>query len=694
MVPTRKGSAVKSMGQSAAARITQLRRELAQHNHRYYTLDDPSIADAEYDALFRELQQLESDHPELVTPHSPTQRVGGAAAEKFEPAEHLLPMLSLDNVFDENELAAFDRRVRERLASEEIEAGANIEYCVEPKFDGVAVSIVYRDGQLQCAATRGDGSVGENITRNVRTIKSVPLVLHGNDAPALLEVRGEVYIGKRSFRQLNKQAERDGDKVFANPRNAAAGSLRQLDPRVTAKRPLSFFCYGVGETAGALAGTHKGVFDRLGRLGLPVCPEVGVVKGVRRCIEFYRNMLDQRDRLPYEVDGVVVKVNDLEWQRRLGQLSRSPRWAAAYKFPAHEATTTVEEIFFQVGRTGALTPLARLAPVAVGGVTVSSVSLHNMDEIRRKDVRKGDTVILRRAGDVIPQVIKVVKEKRPTRAPRKVPVPAKCPVCGGKVVREDEDKVVLRCADTWGCPAQRRAAIEYFASRGAMDIEGLGEKLVARLLEEKLIEDTGDIYELYKKKEQIAELDGLGEKSADNLLAAIQKSREIPLERFICALGIPEVGETVAYSLALRFKTMDALRVADEDTLKEVPEVGAVVAARIREFFDNENYRRILTKLLRYVRPQALASSVGGTPLSGQVYVLTGTLETMSRGDAKARLVMLGAKVVTVVSRNTTTVVAGANSGSKLSKAEELKIEVIDENEFLRRLSAAGKPGK
>ena len=679
-------SAAARAPKSVAARVKKLKQEIRRHDHRYHILDDPLISDAEYDDLFRELQELESKYPALITSDSPTQRVGGEPARKFDQAKHLLAMRSLDNVFDEGGMKDFDRRVRERLVDEGIENGAAVEYCAEPKFDGVAVSVLYRDGHLQRAATRGDGLTGEDITQNVRTIKAVPLSLYGDKLPSLLEVRGEVYISKRGFQTLNQQAERDGSKVFANPRNAAAGSLRTLDSRITAKRPLSFFCYGVGKVTTPLADTHKGIFKRLEALGLPVCPQVDVVEGAQQCIKFYDEMFAKRDRLPYEMDGVVFKVNSLDWQRRLGELSRSPRWATAYKFPAHESTTTIKEIVFQVGRTGALTPIARLEPVAVGGVTVSNVSLHNLDEIKRKDVRVGDTIVLRRAGEVIPQVIKVVKDKRPSPAPKPVSAPAKCPECGGKVAREDEDKAVLRCMNTRGCEAQREAAIEYFASRGAMDIEGLGEKLVALLLKEKLIEDAGDIYELHKKKEQIAALDGLGEKSADNLFAAIEKSKDIPFDRFICALGIPEVGETVARSLALRFKTMDALERADEETLKSVPEVGAIVACRIRGFFDSDGQRRTLAKLRQHVHPKVLEGGVEGTPLAGQVYVLTGRLSSISRSEAKDRLLMLGAKVAPSVSRKTNTVVAGENSGSKLDKARELKVEILDEDEFLQRL--------
>ena len=672
------------MSQSAAARVKQLRREITGHDYRYYVLDDPLISDAEYDALFRKLQALESEHPGLVTPHSPTQRVGGEPVGEFTQVKHRLPMLSLDNAFDETELTAFDRRVRERLADEGIGKTDEMEYCAEPKLDGVAVSIVYRDGCLARAATRGDGLTGENITQNVRTIKKIPLTLGGDDPPSLLEVRGEVYISRADFEKLNEQAERDGQKVFANPRNAAAGSLRQLDPRITTNRPLSFFCYGIGEVPNPLADTHKGVLDRLSQFSLPVCPRVGVVKGIRGCAGFYEKTLKRREGLPYEADGVVFKVNRLDWQRRLGQLSRSPRWAVAYKFPAHESTTTIAEIVFQVGRTGALTPLARLEPVVVGGVTVSSVSLHNMDEVKRKDVRVGDTIVLRRAGDVIPQVVKVIKDRRPSPAPKAVSAPSSCPECGARVMRQDGE-VILRCTNAW-CPAQRKAVVRHFASRGAMDIEGLGEKLISRLIDEKFIDDVGDIYELRAERKRLSTLEGLGEKSVDKLLAAVEKSRDIPLERLICALGIPEVGETVARTLALRFRTLDEIERTPKDALKEVPEIGEIVAERIREFFDDESRRRILTKLRRHVRPKAPAGGAHGTPLAGQVYVFTGTLDSMSRDEAKGRLMLLGAKVSSLVSRNTTAVVAGANSGSKLDKAKAFGVEILDEKALLDRI--------
>ena len=679
------------MPQSAAALVKKLRREIEEHDRRYYILDDPLVSDAEYDALFRELRELEERHPELIAPDSPTQRVSGEPMEKFVSAEHRFPMLSLDNVFEEAEMTAFDLRVRKRLANERVaEESDAVAYCTEPKFDGVAVSLLYRNGRLERAATRGDGLVGENVTQNVRTIKAVPLTLRGDNPPAELEVRGEVYISRCGFRKLNEQAGRDGGKVFANPRNAAAGSLRQLDPRITAKRPLLFFCYGAAP-ASELSDTQKGLLDRLVELGLPVCPEVGMIEGVGRCGEFYRKMLDRRDALPYEMDGVVFKVNRIDWQRRLGELSRAPRWAVAYKFPAHEMTTTVRDVVFRVGRTGVLTPIARLAPVEIGGVTVGSVSLHNMDEIGRKDVRIGDAVIVRRAGDVIPQVIKVVKARRPKPAPKKVRAPADCPECGGKVAHREADANVLYCTSAWSCPAQRKAAIRHFASRGAMDIEGLGEKVVARLLEEGLIEDSGDIYRLHEKKERIAALDGFGKKSADNLISAIDRSRTVPLERFIYALGIPEVGETTAGSLALRFKTLDGLERADEEALKAVPDVGDVVALRLREFFSDEGHRGILDKLRAGVHLKAPAGATGEAPLTGRIYVLTGTLPSMTRDEARRRLTMLGARVAPAVSRNTTAVIAGEGSGSKLDRARELGIEVLDEDALLRLLNTGRK---
>ena len=680
------------MPQSTAGRIEVLRREIEQHDRRYYIDDDPVITDAEYDALFQELKELEQFHPNLITPHSPTQRVAGQPAEKFDQVKHLLPMLSIDNVFDEAELRAFDQRICNRLAREGIEIvatndGTGIGYCAEPKFDGVAVSILYRQGRLERAATRGNGSVGEDITQNVRTIKSVPLTLDVDMPPTLLEVRGEIYISKRNFEKLNRQADRDGDKLFANPRNAAAGSLRQLDSRITTKRPLSFFCYGVGEVESELPDTHKGILEYLTALGLPVCSEVSVVDDFRQCVKFYNKMVKKRDSLPYEMDGVVFKVNKIDWQRSLGELSRAPRWAIAYKFPAHECTTTVKEIFFQVGRTGAVTPLARLAPVRVGGVTVSSVSLHNMDEVRRKDIRVGDTIVLHRAGDVIPQIIKVIKDKRPSPIPSAVSDPVKCPKCGGKVVRGGESKAILYCTNTWGCSAQRKATIEHFVSRSAMDIEGFGGKLVECLLEENLIKDAGDIYELHKKRDKIAALKGLGEKSVNNLLEAIEKSKDIPLERFIYALGIPEVGETVARALASHFKTLEALEGADVETLKCIIGVGDIIAQHIYNFFTDKKYQCMLGKLRRHVRLQSPKVNLQDAPFAGQIYVLTGNLSSMKRDEAKRRLIRLGAQVASSVSLKTTIVVAGDNSGSKLNRARELGIKVLNEDAFLKQIN-------
>ena len=689
---------------SAATEIKQLRSEIEHHDRLYYVEDDPSVSDAQYDRLLRRLQALESEYPDLVTPDSPTQRVAGKPADRFGQIEHLLPMLSLDNVYDDEQMRAFHRRVCKRLANEGVAPGCgedgaavtddrSIAYCAEPKFDGIAVSILYRGGRLQHAATRGDGFVGEDVTQNVRTIKAVPLVLKGRRLPPSLEVRGEVYIDRCGFEKLNEQAERDGAKVFANPRNAAAGSLRQLDSRITAQRPLAFFCHGVGYFDGVLPDTHKGRLDRLRQLGLPTCPETEVVEGVAGCVDFYRRIAEKRERLPYELDGVVFKINVVDWQRRLGEVSRSPRWATAFKFPAHEGTTVVREISFQVGRTGALTPLAHLEPVSVGGVTVSNVSLHNMDEVRRKDVRVGDRIVLRRAGDVIPQLVKVVKSVRPSPPPPKVAEPSACPDCGGKVARREEEGVILYCVNNRECAAQRQASIKHFVSRGAMDIEGFGKKLAERLFAENLIEDIGDIYELHAGRERLEAIEGLGEKSVDKLLEAVNASKSVSLERFVYALGIPEVGETAARALALRFATLDELAGADEEALKQVPDVGNIVARNIRQFFDDAGHRRILAKLRNHVNIRPPASGEKHAPLAGNVYVLTGTLASMKRQEAKRKLLELGAEVATAVSGRTTAVIAGAGAGSKTDKARALGVEILDEAALLRLFGSTGAAG-
>ena len=666
-------------------RIARLREQIQEHDVRYYTLDDPVLSDREYDDLFCELRRLEELHPDLIVPDSPTQRVGAKPAEGFSKVEHTTPMLSLDNVFDEGDLHSFDRRVRERLSDDD-----SVEYCAEPKFDGIAVSLVYRNGLLDRAATRGDGFTGEDITRNVRTIRAVPLRL--DRAPPLLEVRGEVYMTKKNFIELNRRAEKEGDRTFANSRNAAAGSLRQLDPAVTAERSLSFFCYGAGGDDGVdFLKSQYEALKQVKRFGVPVSPLVRIVKGVDGCVGFHRDVLERRDRLDYEVDGVVFKVNAVQQQEQVGTLSRSPRWAVAYKFPAQERTTKIRNVEFQVGRTGALTPVAKVEPVYVGGVTVSNVSLHNMDEIRRKDIRIGDTVVVRRAGDVIPQVVKVVVGKR-GRKTKKIKLPAVCPVpgCGGKVV-QPEDQVAVYCENTRGCQAQRKAAIGHFASRLAMDIDGLGDKLIAQFLEQRLIQDAGDLYELHNHREKLTALEKFGEKSAGNLLAALEKSRKVSLRRFIYALGIRDVGEAAAKSLAAYFGSLQRFRDADLEDLKAVPDIGDVSAERIRGFFEHPRNVEFLEKLTKHLDIEVPA--VTESRLEGQVYVLTGSLKAMPRKAAKWRLEALGAQVSDNVSTKTTAVIAGDKPGSKLDKAKDAGITIFDEKAFLRLLSGSETSG-
>ena len=670
------------MGASAQERqrAEHLRTLLEYHNHRYYVLDDPEISDAEYDTLFRELQSLEADHAELRRADSPTQRVGGEPAAGFEQVRHEVPMLSLANAFSAEELADFDKRVQERLKVEH-----DIVYSAEPKLDGVAVSLRYESGVLVQAATRGDGTTGENITGNVRTVKNVPLRLQGK-SPVLLEVRGEVYMTRKGFEAINDKARQTGEKVFANPRNAAAGSLRQLDSRITAKRPLAMYCYALGMVSDDTSfDTHAEVLDAFRQWGLPVSPEIELVTGVQGCNAYYDQIGDERASLPYEIDGVVFKVNALAEQATLGTVSRAPRWAIARKFPAEEATTKLLDVEFQVGRTGALTPVARLDPVNVGGVTVSNATLHNMDEVERKDVRIGDTVVVRRAGDVIPEVVRALEDKRPKGA-RKPKMPGKCPVCGSAVVRE-ADQAVHRCTGGLFCGAQRKEAIKHFASRRALDIEGLGDKLVEQLVEGGLVEHVDDIYAL--QLEQLQSLERMGEKSAQNLLDALQKSKDTTFGRFIYALGIREVGETTAQTLAEHFGNLDSLMQADLDTLLEVADVGPVVAENLLQFFAEPRNRQVIEALraagMRWPEGQP---RVTHRPLSGNTYVLTGTLEALTRDQAKARLQSLGARVAGSVSAKTTAVVAGSNAGSKLAKAEALGITVMDEDELQALLQA------
>jgi DNA ligase (NAD+) len=671
---------------TAKKRIAQLRQQIEQANHEYYVLDAPTLPDAEYDRLLRELEGLEAEHPELASPDSPTQRVGGAPLEAFGEVRHAIPMLSLGNAFEAGEVQAFDKRIRDRLG-ERLKGDAPIEYACEPKLDGLAVSLRYEDGLYVRGATRGDGVTGEDVTENIRTIRAVPLKLTGSGWPRVLEVRGEVYMPKAGFERMNRRAAERGEKVFVNPRNAAAGSLRQLDSRMTAKRPLAFYAYGVGEVeGGALPGRHSAVLARLADWGLPVCAENAVVTGPEGCLDYYARIGARREALAFEIDGVVYKVDRFDLQEALGFVSRAPRWAVAHKYPAQEELTRLLDVEFQVGRTGALTPVARLEPVFVGGVTVSNATLHNMDEIERKDVRIGDTVIVRRAGDVIPEVVSVLMERRPVQT-RAITLPDHCPVCGSEVMRA-EGEVVARCTGGLFCAAQRREAIKHFASRRAMDIEGLGDKLVEQLVDGGQIEHVDDLYAL--SVDQLAGLERMAEKSAQNLVAALEKSKDTTLERFIFALGIREVGEATAKALARHFGDLDPLMQADEAALQEVPDVGPIVARQIAAFFQQDHNREVIAALraaglhwppVEVVRPEV-------APLAGKTYVLTGTLEGMTRDEAKARLEALGAKVAGSVSKKTTAVIAGAEAGSKLTKAESLGVPVLDRDGLMALLDA------
>jgi len=652
--------------------IDRLRREIEAHNQRYYVLDDPIVSDAEYDALFRRLEALETEHPELRTPDSPTQRVGAAPLEKFSTVRHRHQMLSLQNVTTRDEMAEFDKRARKFLGLE------RIEYVGEPKIDGVAVELVYEDGALATGSTRGDGLVGEDVTANIRTIRSVPLRLRA--APALLEVRGEVYYPIEAFRRLNREREDAGLQVFANPRNAAAGSLKQLDPRVTASRPLDLVCHGTGEIRGERPPTHWDTLQALAAMGLRPVPMSRVLGTLDDVFAFYDELEGERDRLAYEIDGLVVKVNDVGLQRRLGEISRSPRWAVAFKFKARQATTKIVNIFPSVGRTGVLTPVAELEPVQVGGVTVRNASLHNMDEIERKDVHIGDTVLLERAGDVIPYVVKVVTERR-TGDEQRFQMPAACPVCGADVVRA-EGEVAYRCIGL-SCPAQLRQAIRFFGARGAMDVEGLGEKLVEQLVERGLVRDLADLYHL--DEGTLVGLERMGKKSAQNLLAQLERSKDTTLPRLLVALGIRQVGEATAKALAEQFGTLDAIMDASEEQLQEVRDVGPEVAESIRQFFAERQNRRVIKRLLDAgVRPAPVVRPKG--PLSGKKLVLTGGLASMTRPEAQRRIEALGGRVVSSVSKETDFVVVGTEAGSKLAKAKSLGVRTLDEKAFVRLL--------
>ncbi len=668
-----------------AREAAALREQINAHNIRYYVEDAPRISDAEYDGLLRRLQQLEAEHPELRTPDSPTQRVGAPPAETFAAVRHLQPMLSLDNAFSVDELRDFDRRVRERLGGERVPA-----YACEPKLDGLAVNLRYEQGVLMLGATRGDGESGEDITANLRTLNTIPLRLCGDRVPALIEVRGEVYMPLGGFTELNARAERNGDKVFVNPRNAAAGSLRQLDSRITAARPLRFCAYGVGQSeAWHGPNTQHELLACLRDWGFPISPLLEIAPGLAEAIAYFERLGERRATLDYAIDGAVFKVDRRDWQRELGFVARAPRWAVACKFPAEETTTALLGVEFQVGRTGVLTPVARLRPVFVGGVTVSNATLHNVDEIERLGVRIGDTVVVRRAGDVIPQVVRVVAELRPDNA-EKLAYPEVCPECRSALERPSGE-VAMRCTGGLVCPAQRRESIRHFASRAAMDIEGLGERIIEQLVERDLVTTVADLYRL--DQAQLAALERMADKSAENLLRAIDASRQTTLARFLHALGIREVGQATARVLAREFGSLDALMAADGERLQQVRDIGPVAASHIHEFFANPHNRAVVAALVAAgVRWPDVEVAAQALPLAGQTWVLTGTLETLTREAARERLEALGATVAGSVSTQTRTVVAGARAGSKLARAQALGVEIIDEPEFVRRLQYNAEP--
>lgn len=664
---------------ATSQQVEKLRQQINEHLHQYHVLDAPVISDAEYDKLFLALQQLEQDNPELITSDSPTQRVGAAPLKEFAEVQYEIPMLSLENAFTEEDVVAFDQRIHDRLNMTK-----PIEYSCEPKLDGLAISLRYEKGLLVVASTRGDGTTGEDVTENIRTIKSVPLRLHGKDFPQVLEVRGEVYIAKAGFKKLNANALEKGEKVFANPRNAAAGSIRQLDPRIAASRPLSMFCYGIGVVEGIkLPEKHSEVLSLLKNFGFPVSPDIAVQEGIENCLKYYKKIGEKREKLAYEIDGVVYKVNNLHLQERMGFVSRAPRWALAHKFPAEQVQTVIANVEFQVGRTGTLTPVARLEPVAVGGVIVSNATLHNMDEIKRKNIHIGDTVIIQRAGDVIPEVVCVVKTKNAVH--KKIVLPKHCPICHS-AVEQIEGEAAARCSAGLFCPAQRKEAIRHYASRRAMDIEGLGEKLVEQLVDLDLIANPADLY--FLTLDQLAGLDRMAEKSAQNLLDALEKSKKTTFPRFLYALGIREVGEATAKNLAKHFGDLPPVFLATEESLQEIEDVGPVVAKNIASFFAEPHNHKVIDKLLQAgVHWEIIQFSAKDLPLAGMTFVLTGSLATMSREEAKEKLENLGAKVSGSVSAKTSYVVTGADPGSKLTKAKKLNIAVMEEDEFLKFLA-------
>ncbi len=671
-----------TMSESVLQRLEELKESLHYHAVRYYVEDNPEIPDAEYDRLMRELLDIEAENPDLITVDSPSQRVGGQPLSAFSQVTHEVPMLSLDNAFDDSELDSFHKRAQERVGSQSVK-----EYCCEPKLDGLAVSLLYENGVLVQAATRGDGTTGENITENVRTIKAIPLKLRGNDWPNRLEVRGEVFMPKAGFDKLNELARKKGEKIFVNPRNAAAGSLRQLDSRITASRPLSFYAYSVGVVQGAeLAASHYERFLQIKSWGLPMCPETKRVESLADVKAYYQDILQRRDALPYEIDGVVIKIDDIAVQERLGFVARAPRWAIAYKFPAQEEMTTLNEVEFQVGRTGAITPVAKLEPVFVGGVTVSNATLHNADEIERLQVKIGDHVVIRRAGDVIPQVVSVIKERRPETA-RDIVFPTQCPVCGSHVERI-EGEAVTRCMGGLVCQAQRKQALKHYVSRKALDVDGLGDKVIEQLVDREMVKTPADLFKL--SAGVLTVLDRMGPKSAQNIVNALEKSKETTLPRFLYSLGIREVGEATAANLAMHFKTLGAIQNATEEQLIEVQDIGAVVAQHITTFFSEEQNQAVVKDLLEqgiHWPEINTTEQVGELPLEGKTVVLTGTLSQLGRTEAKEALQSLGAKVTGSVSKKTDILFAGENAGSKLAKAQELGIEIKTEQDLLELMN-------
>ena len=666
--------------EKARKEAKKLRKIISEHNYQYHVLDDPEISDADFDRLFNKLIKIEENFPKLITVNSPTQRVGAKPLSEFKEVKHVVPMLSLSNAFDENEMTRFYDRIKAELENKDLV------FSGESKFDGLAVSIHYKKGNLEIASTRGDGYIGENVTQNIRTISQVPLILIGKNIPEKLEVRGEVFIKHKDFLDLNKRQKKDNEKVFANPRNAAAGSLRQLDPKITSKRPLSFCSYGIGDYKGTLKlSEHIQVLNQLQHWGLPISSEIQTLKGLDMCLEYYNEIAEKRSQLTYDIDGVVFKINNFNEQKKLGYVSRSPRWAIAYKFSSPEEMTQLIDIEVQVGRTGIITPVARLIPVNVAGVNITNATLHNLDEIKRKDIKIGDWVYIRRAGDVIPEVVRVIKERRVNVKEFKMPL--LCPVCGSDVKRQD-GKAAFVCMGGLSCSAQKIQAILHFASRKAMNIDGLGEKILIQLTDKKLINNISDLFLL--KKNQLAKLDRMGEKSADNILQALEKCRSTTLARFIYALGIPEIGETTARALENYFHTIENIKKSSIDELESIPDIGPIAANNIKSFFAQENNLEIIENLISHGIRWSIKSAKKKLPFNGLSFVITGTLENLTREKSKEILISLGGKVSTSVLKNTDYLIYCNNPGSKYEKALNLDINRLDEKSFLRMIKKEG----